>query len=343
MQILKKISTSILYIGVFSIGSIIGIIWTLLIGISWTEDTILDSNNNYSIRQSWFRFINPLLECELWNKIERQKYIPFENLTIHRIKNEVLSNHPKVTVGVYIRNLNNGPWFGINENEYYSPASIMKIPIFLTYLKWIELGPNIQNRKLILGDEDISYDHYFPPSKSLTPGKEYTIKELIEEMMIYSDNKSMNTLMKNIPVDLYKKVNQDLGITIPNIRTPEDFLSTKEIATFFRILYNASYLSRENSEYALNILSQVDFNKWLRAGVPNNIIISHKFWERWYTDESTWKYIRQLHDCGIIYYEKYPYLACITTKGDDFDENASIIANISKIVFEEISKAFPEK
>lgn len=71
--------------------------------------------------------------------------------------------------------------------------------------------------------------------------------------------------------------------------------------------------------------------------------MAHKFGERGYNDPETGKYIRQLHDCGIVYYKKYPYLACIVTKGDDFDENAKIIANTSKIIFEEISKSFPEK
>jgi hypothetical protein len=52
---------------------------------------------------------------------------------------------------------------------------------------------------------------------------------------------------------------------VPGVKTPEDFLSVKDMATFFRILYNASYLGRENSEYALKLLSQVDFNNGLRA------------------------------------------------------------------------------
>ena len=189
---------------------------------------------------------------------------------------------------------------------------------------------------------DPSDTHYFPPSKNLTPDKEYSVHDLLEEMIIHSDNKSMWSLTKWIPVDLYKQVNRDLGITIPGIKTPEDFLSVKDMATFFRILYNASYLDRDASEYALELLSRVDFNKWLRMWVPANITISHKFGERGYTDEK-WNYIRQLHDCGIVYYKKYPYLACIVTRGDNFDTNATVIATTSKIIFEEISKAFPEK
>jgi beta-lactamase class A len=308
----------------------------------YQSDDPREMDTNGSIRQTGYDFINPLLECEMQNKTERQKYIPFEDITINRINTEVIKKYPNVKVGVYVRNLNNGPWFGINENEYYSPASILKVPVLITYLKWIEKDQTIWDKKLYLG-QDESYDHYFPPSKNLTPNQEYSVRELLTEMIVHSDNKSLWALTKAIPIDLYKQVNQDLGITVPGIKTPEDFLSVKDIATFFRILYNASYLERESSEYALKLLSQVDFNNGLRAWVPLSITISHKFGERGYNDIKTGKYIRQLHDCGIIYYKKYPYLACIVTKGDNFDENASIIANTSKIIFEEISKAFPEK
>lgn len=198
------------------------------------------------------------------NKIERQKYIPFEDVTINRIKTEVINKHPNVQVGVYVRNLNNGPWFGINENEHYSPASILKLPVLITYLKWIEKDSSIWDKKLLLGEET-SETHYFAPSKNLIPGKEYTVRDLLNELIVYSDNKSMSALTRSIPRDLYLQVNKDLGITVPGIKTPEDFLSVKDMATFFRILYNASYLERDTSEYALELLTHVNFDTGLRA------------------------------------------------------------------------------
>ena len=176
--------------------------------ITYTEKT------DHSIRQSGYNFINPLLECEVQNNAERQKYVPFEQVTINRIQNEVISKHPNVKVGVYVRNLNNGPWFGINENEYYSPASILKLPIFITYLKWAEQDPNIMNQ-LISPKPDNSFTHFFPPSKNLSLSEQYPVKTLLEEMITHSDNKSMNALVEIIPTDLYKKVNIDLGITVP--------------------------------------------------------------------------------------------------------------------------------
>lgn len=38
-------------------------------------------------------------------------------------------------LSVYFRNLNNGGWFGLEEKEYFSPASLMKLPILMAYIK----------------------------------------------------------------------------------------------------------------------------------------------------------------------------------------------------------------
>lgn len=324
----------------FSIG---GIVWALLTVYltSGSTEQKQAKDTDYSIRQSGYTFINPLLECEIQSKGERQKYIPFETKTIERIKKEIIAVHTGITLGVYVRNLNNGPWFGINENEYYSPASLMKVPVLITYLKWMELDATIRDKQILLEEDGLNTSQYYEPTTHLITGKSYSAKELLEEMIVYSDNRSMAALMRAIPIDIYVRVNTDLGITVPGARTPENYLSVKEVATFFRILYNASYLDRASSEYALELLSRVTFDSGLRAWVPTSVPISHKFGERGYTDDTSGKEIRQLHDCGVVYYGPYPYLACIVTKGDDFDTDAQVIAATSRIIFEEISRAFP--
>ena len=69
--------------------------------------------------------------------------------------------------------------------------------------------------KLISPKSDNSFTHFFPPSKNLSLNEQYPVKTLLEEMITHSDNKSMNALVEIIPTDLYKKVNIDLGITVP--------------------------------------------------------------------------------------------------------------------------------
>ena len=57
--------------------------------------------------------------------------------------NEIEEKNPDIHLSVYFRNLNNGPWFGIRENEGFAPASLMKISILISYLKMSETDPNL--------------------------------------------------------------------------------------------------------------------------------------------------------------------------------------------------------
>jgi hypothetical protein len=62
-----------------------------------------------------------------------------------------------------------------------------------------------------------------------------------------------------------------------------------------------------------------------------NIPVAHKFGERTGFAGG----VKQLHDCGIVYYPKNPYLLCIMTRGTDFTKLESTIAAVSKMVYQE--------
>jgi beta-lactamase class A len=198
------------------------------------------------MRQSGYTFINPLLECENNDSFAKQKYIPFERITIERINNEVTLINSGVTLAVYFRNLNNGPWFGINEEEKFPPASLMKMTILMAYLKWSESEKDLL-QKTITVETLSNLIQKIIPQKKIESGKNYTIKELLYYLIAYSDNTAGNMLLANIPPPIQEKVFTDLGIPMPG-RDLSYSLSVKEYASFFRILYNASYLSKESSE-----------------------------------------------------------------------------------------------
>jgi beta-lactamase class A len=133
----------------------------------------------------------------------------------------------------------------------------------------------------------------------------------------------------------FGSVFDDLGINMPEIYNPENVMPVRDYASFFRILYNASYLNRDMSEQALKLLSTVEYKNGLSGGIPQTVPLSHKFGEREsLTDDK--KVIRQLHDCGIVYHPKRPYLICVMTKGENFSDLSKAIIGISKLVYEQI-------
>lgn len=69
----------------------------------------------------------------------------------------------------------------------------------------------------------------------------------------------------------------NLGIDHIDPANAATALSVVEYSTFFRVLFNASYLSQASSEKALGYLAQSTFTAGLRAGVPAQVQIAHKF------------------------------------------------------------------
>ena len=88
------------------------------------------------------------------------------------------------------------------------------------------------------------------------------------------------------------------------------------------------------SEKLLSILSKTEYKGGLVAGVPDNIIVSHKFGERVIGD------VYQLHDCGIVYYPNNPYLLCVMTKGTEFTKLEKVIQDISGMVYQDMLRKY---
>jgi beta-lactamase class A len=180
---------------------------------------------------------------------------------------------------------------------------------------------------------DYNLSQNIKPSKTLVKGNVYTVRDLIYRMIVYSDNNAFTFLTKLVNPAQFEKVYSNLRLQNPRTNSDDEYLSVQTYESFFRVLYNASYLNREASEWALDILSKSEFRTGLVAGVPSNIAIAHKFGEKSDVKDGT----VQLHDCGIIYYPQHPYLLCVMSQGPNFELLDDIIAEISRISFATIA------
>ena len=294
------------------------------------EEEIIRKNFNY-------KYINPILECNPDTSLN-SKLTPIKE-SIESIINQEISKKNITFASIYYRDLNNGPWFGINEKEYFSPASLIKVPILIAYLKKAETDPSLLQKKLTVSDNPETGNNIqnIKPSVATVAKQEYTIEKLLEEMIIYSDNNAYNTLAENLTGDEIIKVYQDLDVDISKaFQDPNgNIITVKNYASFFRILYNGSYLNNEMSEKALKLLNQVEYKDALVAGVPKDIIVSHKFGERKYSDTNE----IQFHDCGIVYFPKKPYLLCVMTKTTkNINQAINVIKQISQKVYQNFEK-----
>lgn len=308
------------YVIVFIIGIFLGLSVEKYIDIKNETKKTESHNGGYS-------FINPLLECFSSKSGAPENYKlqkNIEDLISKKIKEKKITE-----ASVYFRDLANGPWIGINENEKFTPASLLKVPIMISYYTLAEKDPDILRMEIEIPK---SYDDKnipnIKPEKKVEIGKKYTIQELIENMIIESDNLAANTLLSNLPENVLSKTFTDLGLDLPTIEKPDNYMTVKDYSSFFRVLYNASYLDKYYSEKSLELLSKTKYTEGLVAGLPTNTKASHKFGERRNDD------IDQLHDCGIIYKSNKDYLLCVMTRGNNFDELSETIKDISKLVYD---------
>jgi len=282
-----------------------------------------------------FSFINPLYEC---NTGENYGYKQLSSLqsNINTYINQIKANNSVTAVSVYFRDLNNGPWFGINEHDDFAPSSLLKLPVMMAYFKAAENDPTILTKQIAYTQDPVGViPENFPPKHPLEKGKTYTVEQLIDQMITASDNVALRLLEDNIDNTKIDQVTLDLGITTATDTTPEDFMDVSEYSTLFRVLYYSTYLNKDYSEKALDILSKAEFTQGLTQLLPRSVEVSHKFGERDLPDGT-----HQLHDCGIVYYPKRPYLVCIMTKGPDFGDLSTSIEQISSKIYSEFSSRY---
>lgn len=288
---------------------------------------------SFKLCEEKYSFINPRFGCGGKHVIDKKGYAELKSELLSLIESK--KNEGKTgEVAIFFRDLESGPTLGINDRRDFIPASLLKLPYALAALRLAEEeGPEILKEKVIY-DGDLIYTQVFKPKETIQTGTAYTVDELIFRSLAYSDNLAgellFNHLKKiggnNVILEIYR----DLGIINPENPVTSAIISTKGYASIFRQLYNVSFLNRDSSEKLLSILAQSNFDNGLTEGVLQDVKVSHKFGERSLENGE-----KQLHDCGIIYYPENPYLLCIMTRGNDFDNLAEIISIISEKFYKE--------
>lgn len=231
-------------------------------------------------------------------------------------------------ISVYFRKLDNGAWFSINPNQTYNPASMIKVAYLITYMKMAESNPTILNKKVFFSKHFSQAINQNIKDFQLKEGVNYTIEGLLTAMMAHSDNDATILLGENMNVNIFNGIFKDLSIPIPNPVT-EYYISVNDFCKFFRVLYSSTYTRPEFSEYALKMMTYSTFKDGLVKGIDPDIKISHKFGERIFGNKA------QLHEFGIVYYNKTPYLIGVMTKGNSLSQLSTILGDISKIAFDE--------
>lgn len=280
-------------------------------------------------RMSGYKFVKPLMFVD--KDCESKSLAPLKS-KIATFIDSYKSAGKINNASVYLRDYNNTAWTAINSTESYEPGSLFKVPILICFLKMNELKPGLINRKIQYNTPYEQKLNVAYKSKTIELGKSYTIKELLKYMIVYSDNNATMLLNQQINHEVVIRIFKDLGLTIPDKFAPHYYFTVNQYSMFMRALYNASYLSIEDSEFAAELLSHAVFVDGMRKAIPSTIPLAHKFGESGTAEEF------QLHESAIVYLSNRPFLLTVMTKGKDNQSLSETIQGIAKIVYNDMIK-----
>ena len=278
-----------------------------------------------NLRLKKFQLTQPLLIVELPDESSDYSDIKQElSLAIEGAK----PGGKVSSASVFLHDFSNGRWMCINKSESYDPGSILKLTILLAYLRKAQDHPGLLDRKLFYTRPFTSMPVQTITGSTITPGRSYSIRELIRYMIVESDNQANALLNSSIEPEYALRVFSDLEMAIPDKDATSLNMTAMEVSRFLRLLFNSSYNSPELSEFALKILTQVKYDDGIRAAFPPEVTIAHKFGERGFNGNPE----RQLHETALIYLNDRVLLLTIMTRGNDPLIQAQLLRNLSQIV-----------
>jgi beta-lactamase class A len=240
---------------------------------------------------------------------------------------------------VYVRDLNSGNWTGINENDLYDPASLLKVVVAIAAYRQREDDPDYFAKPLTYTPAiaRINEELAFAQPTSLVVGESYSVPSLVKKELADSDNGAAFTLLTSLDEEELDNVYADLSIPKPDTNDSTAYkLSASEYGRFFRILYNGTLgLNWSSPEQILEDLNHSTFKTGIVAGVPASVLVAHKYGEH-VNGTNGVPISVELSDCGIVYATAQPYLLCVMTEGKDPDALAAFIARVSKHVYQQL-------
>ncbi len=287
-----------------------------------------------------YTFINPLIGGASAPATDVGVYTDLKESIIDSLSEDE-RNGDLYSYSLYFRDLGTGYWFGIDESDNFSPASLFKLPISIATYKQGEDDPSFLKKEVVY-TEEISKMNSTIKSNSesdLVIGKSYSVEDLVEIMITQSDNGAKNLLLTVIDKSYLNKLFALVALADPQTSSVYQ-ISAIKYSLFLRVLYGASYLNNDNSERILGYLSKSTFSDGLVAGLPKAVPVAHKFGVYEFDDtvNGIITHVQQLHDCGVIYHAKKPYILCIMTKGKDLPSLYTVITKASKLIYEDQEK-----
>jgi len=245
----------------------------------------------------------------------------------------IQTGYPQKTY-IYFAYLNNAAWIGSGEDQMFTAASTIKVPLAMSIMKMVEEGKLSLSQGYTLDQLDL--DKHFGDLYKIGANKTLTLQQLLQIMLENSDNTAMNALDKAAMLsgvdDPFADVYDSMGWGGTNFDDKPTYnkINLKTLSNMFIALYNAKYDNAQDSQLILDYLDNSTFKDQIPAGVPNGVSVADKFGVN--AGDKTFS------DCGIVYAPNRNFLLCLGSVGADQKAANSFMAEISKAAYDYVVK-----
>ena len=232
-------------------------------------------------------------------------------------------------VAMYYQPLDGGCALMLNESMPMLAASVIKIPIMVEAFRQFESGKLSPEESHKLEEAE-----KMPSCGALNrmhAGLEVTMRDLVELMIILSDNTATNILIDRLGIQHVNETMAGLGLRQTVLRRKlfdregkakglENTVGARDIGILLEKMYRGELVSEAASAQMLEILKSQKLNGKIpfylhEHGIP----IAHKTGE---DDGIT-------HDVGIVYTRK-PFVLCMLSNETDVTTYERLIQNIAR-------------
>lgn len=234
-----------------------------------------------------------------------------------------------INYSFYAEYLPTGTSIKINQDNPMVGASLLKLPLVMNLFYGAEHGQIALSTKVTMQEGDVDKRSGTLWQKGV--GSQFTVEELARQAIVQSDNTAVNMLIgaTSGKFDLFQKTINELDVDLIAENSTQTVLGAGGYSSMLKCLYLSCVNTYADSQQILTWMTESNSPPRLRAGVPSNVRVAHKYGTSGGTSES---------DCGIVYAPKRPYIICVMLGTPDDNAN-KIIQDISKKVYDYISTA----
>lgn len=249
-----------------------------------------------------------------------------------------LSTLKTTQYAIYLRPLGNRGQDVVLNSHKMPSASLIKIPIMIEAF-------HQKNQGILDFNEPVTIRH----SETVEGGSVYnlpdgtvlTIGQLVDLMIVQSDNSACNILIDKLKMTNINAMIKKLNCTSDTIlqrkmmdfeaakQGRQNYTSVTDMANILEKLYNKQCLDPVSDAAMLDIMSRQEDNTIIPAQLPHQIRIEHK----------TGELDGMNYDCGIVYGAGQPYILCMMAENVK-DEPRALwdMSGISLAIYDKIGR-----